>query len=127
MSLPRWYVLPKTGRRPQSLRKIKFREAWPMSLDNQVSTKGGKSSEAPCLKETFAFLSCLKDNDNSHDVCRIQGEEVTKCFNKFMEKREELKMHGKNVRDFMPEKSVKDMEPTELNRFLSHFPHKLKK
>lgn len=70
MSLPHWYTIPKNGRRPQSLKKIIFKEEWPMVLDNQVSTRRGKEKgifidylfivllEGKCEKD-FNFFSVL--------------------------------------------------------------------
>lgn len=44
MSYMRFPKLPKRGRRPQSAASVKFREEWPMKLDNEVSTRGGKAA-----------------------------------------------------------------------------------
>ncbi|CAL1268073.1 unnamed protein product [Larinioides sclopetarius] len=127
MSLPRWYQIPKNGRRPQTEKKVIFKEEWPMVLDNHVSTRKGREKDVPCLKETLAFITCLKDNNNSHELCKGQADTVQRCYHNHMKYKEEMKHKKKTAGDFMPEISAKNMDPIQLNKFLSHFPHKLKK
>ncbi|GIY27455.1 CHCH domain-containing protein [Caerostris darwini] len=126
MSLPRWYKIPKTGRKPQLEKKVKFREEWPVLLDNQVSTRKTKQREAPCLKETFAFITCLKDKNNSSELCKEEGDAAQRCYENHLAYREEMKKKRMKPKDFVPDISAKNMDPVQLNRFLSHFPHKLK-
>ncbi|GFS90397.1 CHCH domain-containing protein [Nephila pilipes] len=127
MALPLWTKLPKRGRRPQPEKKTPFREEWPMVLDNAVSTRRGKTKDAACLKETLAFITCLKDNNNMQELCKTQGEAVQNCYHNYLAYKEELRNRKKKVTDFVPGISAKDMDPVQLNRFLSHFPHAFKK
>lgn len=45
----------------------------------------------------------------------------------FKVNKNEVKVKKQSAGDFIPSKNVKDFEPEQLNKFLSHFPHKLKK
>ncbi|GFY74208.1 CHCH domain-containing protein [Trichonephila inaurata madagascariensis] len=127
MALPMWVKLPKRGRRPQTEKKTPFREEWPMVLENQVSTRRGKTKDVPCLTETLAFITCLKDNNNAQELCKAQSEAVQKCYHNHLAYKKELQKRKKTSTDFIPEISAKDMDPVQLNKFLSNFPHKLKK
>ncbi|KFM79842.1 hypothetical protein X975_25549, partial [Stegodyphus mimosarum] len=82
MSLPRWFTCsrPKNGRSPQNVKKVPFKEAWPLVLQNFVSTRKGRQNEAPCLKETLSFISCLKDNNNLQEMCIAESKAVQDCY-----------------------------------------------
>nr|ALJ10932.1 hypothetical protein [Dolomedes sulfureus] len=122
---PKWIQRLKRGRRPQSINKVPYKEAWPLILKHQVSTRRGQESEVPCLKETLAFITCLKDHNNSHELCFKEGQSVQKCYSNYLVQRKE-NAQVKNLEAFEPGKNVKDMKPEQLNKFLAHFPHKLK-
>ncbi|KAG8191482.1 hypothetical protein JTE90_020730 [Oedothorax gibbosus] len=124
---PQLQKLARTSRTPQTESSVKFREEWPLKLKNMVSTRRGRTKEAACLNETLSFITCLKDNNNSHELCYKEGQAVQHCYHKYIKNQEMLRQKSKTAVDFVPEISAKDMDPVQLNRFLSHFPHKLKK
>lgn len=41
---PRYIKHPARGRKPQNVNKVPFKDAWPMTLKNQVSTRKPRES-----------------------------------------------------------------------------------
>lgn len=108
----------KKARLPQNEKKVPFMQMMPLALRDQVSGKGGRTSDVACVQEMTILFACLKNNEFNEAPCTKELSNFNGCYKTFLDE----KFEQKQERQKGGVSIGRDLHSRELNVYLKKFP-----
>ncbi|CAG9857390.1 unnamed protein product [Phyllotreta striolata] len=106
--------------RPKPVEPVPPKQMLPLQLRNNVSGKGGKTSDVCCIHEMSIMFACFKENEFNQQLCSKEIERFQKCYKDFTH--DKLRKEEKEAKGILIP-GEKKMSHKQINSLLRKYPN----
>ncbi|XP_034196624.1 small ribosomal subunit protein mS37 [Osmia lignaria lignaria] len=111
--------LGKYARSPQSEKKVPFKEAYPLKLQNRVSGRAPTSLQDKCLFEMSLLFNCWKEKEFGFGACNEFELKLQKCYKNLQIT---MKNQSEQSKKDIPTPETKNFSDKQLTYLLRKYP-----